>query len=409
MLETANHYITNDKSADSAGDGGTSTHFTRLLEGRPPVELDTPPVPAIEAAPKPADSPADSARRRRPLRTILIALGIGAALVGSAVFWLSGGRYASTDDANVQAANAVITTDVSGLVDTVNVVEGQRVKRGDLLFQLQLEEFQYAVDRARSQLDETELTIKSMKNDYQALLNDVSAQEAQVELDKLTHERAATLTQDNVVSKAQLDNAEAALKLDTSKLDSLKQQAAAQLARLDGDPDIAVADHPLYRQAQAELDEAVRELDHASVRAPFDGVVTKVDTLQPGDFLVAQTAALTGAGAIALVATDHAWIEAQLKETDLTYVKEGNPVTITIDTYPGRVWTGVVDSVSPASGAEFSVLPPENTSGNFVKVVQRIPVRINIATPEGSPTLRAGMSATVWIDTGHRRSLLDLL
>ena len=160
-----------------------------------------------------------------------------------------------------------------------------------------------------------------------------------------------------------------------------------------------VTDHPTYLQAKAQLDEAQRQLEHSVVRAPFNGVVTQVDQLQPGMYLVAATAALTNTGAVALVATDDVWIDANFKETDLTWVKPGEEVEISVDTYPGKTWAGKVKAISPASGSEFSILPAQNSSGNWVKVVQRIPVRIAVDRKEGDPPLRAGMSTYVTIDT----------
>ncbi|MEJ8570669.1 HlyD family secretion protein [Microbaculum marinum] len=379
-----------------------------LFDPEKPAIVPTAPGPETEAT-VPGDPGGRAKKHRRPsLRTTLMIAGILAVAVGSGAFWLRGGRYAATDDAYVQAANAVVTTDVSGLVQSVNVREGQPVRKGDVLFQLELQQFQFALDNATGAMNEVALDVQSLKEDYKVLLANVAAQEAQVALDQVTFERAETLVKDDFVSRANYDQTRYTLELDKEKLESLRNQAQSQLARLDGDPEIAVADHPLYRQAKSAVDEARRELDHASVRAPFDGIVTQVDSLQPGDYLVAQTAALTGAGAMALVATDHVWVDAQMKETDLTYVSPGNPVTVTIDTYPGHQWHGVVESISPATGSEFSVLPAENTSGNWVKVVQRIPVRITIDTPQGTPVLRAGMSANVSIDTGHRRTLRDL-
>jgi membrane fusion protein (multidrug efflux system) len=172
---------------------------------------------------------------------------------------------------------------------------------------------------------------------------------------------------------------------------------------------LPVTQHPQYLQAKAQVDEAQREFDHTIVRAPFGGRVTQVDALQPGTYLVAQTAALTNTGAIGLVSTDDVWVEANMKETDLTYVKRGDHVDIAVDTYPGQVWSGTVESIAPASGSEFSILPAQNSSGNWVKVVQRITVRIKLNPAAGQPPLRAGMSVTADIDTGHRNSLADLL
>ena len=167
--------------------------------------------------------------------------------------------------------------------------------------------------------------------------------------------------------------------------------------------------HPLYVQAKAQVDEAQRQLEHTVVRAPFDGVVTQVDALQPDTYLVSQTAALTNTGAVGLVSTEDVWVVANVKEIDLAYVKPGDQVRVLIASYPGQVWPGTVQSISPASGAQFSILPVQKASGNWGKVVQRIPVRIRIDRKSGNLPLRAGMSATVDIDTTHRRTLSNLL
>ncbi len=176
-----------------------------------------------------------------------------------------------------------------------------------------------------------------------------------------------------------------------------------QLARLDGNPNVDVTTLPSYRQAQARLDEAQRQLDDTVVRAPFDGMVTQVSGLQPGMFLPA------GTSAFGLISTDHVWVDANPKETELTWVKPGDPVEVSVDSYPGRSWTGVVESIAPGSGSQFSILPAQNASGNWVKVVQRIPLRVRVDRQPGDPALRAGMSVVVDIDTGHTRSLHDLV
>jgi len=174
------------------------------------------------------------------------------------------------------------------------------------------------------------------------------------------------------------------------------------LAKLNGNPNIAVEDMPSFKQAQAQVAEAEREMNHAVVRAPYDGIVTQVNKLQLGMYLGASTAAF------GLVSTDHVWVEAQPKETQLTYAKNGDPVDVSFDIYPGRTWQGTVQSVAPATDQNFSLLPAENSSGNWVKVVQRIPVRVELDMKPGDPPLRAGMSADIDIDTGHVRTLSDL-
>lgn len=370
-----------------------------------PIAKFPPPRQSVEP---PKVEPAPKRHRILSLRLLLMAAGIALVIAGSLAAWLRGGRYATTDDAYVEANRVWVTTDVSGLVSSVNVREGQAVKAGQLLFQIDPRQFQIALDNAKANLNQVALTIQAMKEDYQDMLSSVAAQEAQVALDKVTNERNAALLRGDNVPRQTYDQSRYTLQLDEAKLVSLKQQAQVQLAKLDGDPNIEVTRHPLYLQAKAVADEAQRQLDHASVRAPFDGIVTQVDALQPGTYLVAQTAALTQSGAIALVSRDHIWVTAQLKETELTNVKPGDHVDLTVDTYPGQTWSGTVDSVSPASGSVFSILPAQNTSGNWVKVVQRIPVRILVDRKPGTPPLRAGMSVYVSIDTGHRRSLGDL-
>ncbi|CAN0587812.1 unnamed protein product, partial [Ectocarpus sp. 12 AP-2014] len=193
---------------------------------------------------------------------------------------------ASTSDAYVRAAKLIVATDVSGLVSSVNVEEGQHVSKGELLFQLEPEQFTNAVNAAKAALDQTGLEIRQAQDDYLVLESEVAAQQAKVDLDQTVNHRAQSLLKEDFASRASYDQAHYTLQLDRAQLASLQHQAAAQLALLGGSLDIPVEDHPRYRQAQAALADAKRNLDHASVRAPFDGIVTQVDTLQPGDYLV---------------------------------------------------------------------------------------------------------------------------
>src|SRR5436190_1578711 len=351
---------------------------------------------------------ARSLGRKRNIRLLLMVGGILLVAIAALTLWLRGGRYVSADDAYVRAAKLMVSTDVSGIVTEVDVREGQTVKAGDVLFRIDPKQFQIALDHAKAQLQQTALGIEAMKQDYRRMQEDIHAQQAQVELDQANFDRYAVLVKSDSISKANYDQARFTLAADKRKLESLKQQAAVQLARLDGNPDIPVTEHPQYQQAKAQVDEAQRQFDHTVVRAPFNGIVTQVDNLQRGTYLVSQTAALTNTGAVGLVSTDNAWVDAHVKETDLTYVKPGDPVGIFVDAYPNRTWSGSVESISPASGAEFSILPPQNASGNWVKVVQRIPVRVRVDRKPDDPILRAGMSVTVDIDTAHRRSLSEL-
>jgi membrane fusion protein, multidrug efflux system len=364
-------------------------------------------VPA-EAAAEPRLSPLVAALRRRKRFLLMVVPPIAALLFGG-FFYIAGGRYVSTDDAYVHAAKLMVSTDVSGIVSSVDVHEGQSVEAGDILFRLDPKQFQIALDNAKANLAQTALGIQAMKQDYTRMQNDVAAEAAQVELDRTTFDRDAALLRSATVSQSSYDQARYTLDADRAKLQALEEQARVQLARLGGNAGLPVEQHPQYLQAKAQVDEAQRQLDHTIVRAPFDGVVTQVDALQPGTYLVAQTAALTNTGAVGLVGTNNIWVDANMKETDLTHVKPGDHVDVYVDTYPGHVWSGTVQSIAPAAGSEFSILPAQNSSGNWVKVVQRIPVRVQVDPSSEKLPLRAGMSATVEIDTGHRRGLSDLI
>jgi membrane fusion protein, multidrug efflux system len=345
------------------------------------------------AAEKPARSP------RRWARCALFAL-LPLAMIVGCYWYIAGGAVMSTDDAYVEADKVGISADISGIVADVAVAENQRVAAGQVLYRLDPRQFQIALDNAKANLAETALSIEAMKEDYKRMLSDAAAQQAQVDLDQVNHDRYTTLLRTATVSKATFDQAHYTLDTDKNKLDSLHRQAAVQLARLAGDPSIPVTLHPQYLQAQAKVDEAQRQFDHTTVVAPFSGIVTNVPTIAPGKYLPASTIAFY------LVDTDHVWLAANPKETELTYVHPGQRVTVRVDTYPNVEWHGTVESISPAAAQEFSLLPAQNTSGNWVKVVQRVPMRVRIDTSNNSqPPLRAGMSVEVEVDTGHARGL----
>ena len=339
---------------------------------------------------------------RRALGPMLMILGIVAVAIGAGTFWLMGGRYITIDDAYVRAAKETVSTDVSGIVAQVPVKEGQLVKKGQVLLRLDPRQFQIALEGATSAMNGMVLNLNAMKLDYNRMLRDADAKEQQVAADQANFDRMANLVKMGGVTRADYDNARFLLAADKQALAALHVQAAMQLAKLDGDPNVDVHTMPDYLQLQARVQEAQRQLDHSVIYAPFSGIVTQVDTVQPGMYLAASTAAF------GIVSSEDVWIEANPKETELTWVKPGDKVAVTVDTYPGRTWDGTVESIAPNSGSEFSILPAQNTSGNWVKVVQRIPVRIIVEHKDGDPELRAGMSVEAEIDTGHRRTLSEL-
>lgn len=337
------------------------------------------------------------------LRRVLMVGGIGLVAAVSLVFYLTGGRYVGTDDSYVHAGQLMVSTDVSGLVRSVEVKEGQHVKAGQVLFRIDPQQFQIALDNAKANLGNVRLTVLAMRDDYQRMQRDIAAQGAQVRMDQLTSQRYNVLLKSNSISQMVADQARYTLATAQNTLSSLQDAAQVQLAKLGGSLDLPIDTLPQVRQAQSQVDEAQRQLDHAVVRAPFNGTVTEVDSLQPGTLVISALSSFSTTSAVGLIADHNTWIEANMKETDLTHVRQGDPVEVTIDTYPGRIWHGAVDSISPATGSAFSVLPAENASGNWVKITQRVTVKIKLDTKAGDPPLRAGMSTNVTIDTGHRR------
>jgi membrane fusion protein (multidrug efflux system) len=308
----------------------------------------------------------------------------------------------SEDDTYVDAAKVSLSTDVSGLVAGVYVKDNQHVTAGQVLFTLSPSSFEIGVENAQANLAQAVLDINSAKRGYAGALAEIAAQKAQIANDQSNLARYAAVVGNGGVTRSTYDDARFKLQGDQAKLTQLQDQAGLQLAKLAGNADIAVGDTPEYQAAQAQLNTALLNQKDSVVRAPYSGYVTEVEQLQPGMFLPAGTAAF------GLVSDSDVWITTQPKESDITWVRDGQPVSITVDTYPGQTWTGVVESISPASGSEFSILPAQNSSGNWVKVVQRIPIRVKITGGPADLPLRDGMSAEVSINTHHHRHLSDL-
>jgi membrane fusion protein, multidrug efflux system len=386
-----------------------------LRKPAPPISDEAPEVPRplpLAPAPEPesrsakptaAEEEVRRLSRRDRMRWALFALLPLALLVGG-YWYVTGGQIMSTDDAYVEADKVGLSTDVAGIVKDVDVHENEYVKAGQVLYRLDPLQFQIALDNAKANLAQTALSLESMKQDYKRMLSDVAAQQALVKFDQTTYDSDSMLLRTHTVAEAVFDQAEATLGNDTSKLEALRQQAQVQLAKLGGNANIEVTQHPQYLQAKAQVDEAQRQLDDTVVKAPFAGIVTDVPSIAPGKYLAAS------ATAFYLVDTDHVWVEAQPKETELTYVRPGQKVTVTVDTYPNREWHGTVESVSPAASQEFALLPAQNTSGNWVKVVQRVPMRVHVDTSDKSlPPLAVGMSVEISVDTGHARGFPHFL
>jgi len=319
-------------------------------------------------------------------------------LIASAFWYAAGGQVMATDDAYVDANKVGVSTDVSGIVKELDVTDNQHVEAGQILYRLDDLPFRLALDRADAQLGLIRNDINALKASYQDTQTQIK--QAQNDVDYYTTElrREQDLLNAHVASQALFDAAHRNLLNAQQKLASINRQLAAVAANLSGDPSIAVEQQPRYLEALAQRGEAARQLDHTIVRAPFAGIVTNVPAIAPGKYL---QAAMT---AFYLVASDHVWVDANPKETELTYVRPGQAVTVTADMYSNVEWHGTVESISPAAAQEFSLLPAQNSSGNWVKVVQRIPMRVRVDTDDKTlPPLRAGMSVEVAIETGHVR------
>jgi membrane fusion protein (multidrug efflux system) len=360
------------------------------------------PEPAWEPAFQPNARPPRRTRRQLVRWSLLIA-GPLAVLAAIGWFWLTGGRYVSTDNAYVQADMMNVATDVDGLVKSVEVRDNQEVRKGDVLFVLDDSMYRTALESAQANLAMAVTELEALKASYAQSQAQIAKAEADVAFYTKEHQRQLDLVSRRVTAQSQLDAAQHDLDSSRSQLAALRQQLAGISAQLGGNPEAPVEQHPRYLAALAAQERAARDLDHTVVRASMDGVTAKVPALQPGEYLEA------GKAAFALIATRHVWVEANPKETDLTNVQPGQPVSVTIDTYPGHRWEGTVSSVSPASQSQFSLLPAQNASGNWVKVVQRIPLQVRVENKPGEPELRAGMSAEIEVDTGHKRQLRELL
>lgn len=339
----------------------------------------------------------DEPRNKDTLRRWLLIGGTLMLLLAITVFYFMGGRYVSTDDAYVQSARVDVSANIPGRVIKVDVRDNQPVRRGDVLFELDPREYRIAAENTEARLAEARLQVAAMKASYRQRAADLESARATLAYQQREFDRKTRLAAEHIASEADLDAARHALEEATQKVDSVRQDKMNLLALLDGKPDIAVESHPNVQQAQAAFDRAQLDLSYTVVKSPLDGIVTKVEALQPGDYINAAKPVF------ALVAGNSAWVEANFKETELAHMRAGQAATIDIDAYSGRSFHGKVESLSPGTGSSFAILPPENATGNWVKVVQRLPVRISIDDPDPSLPLHAGLSAVVTIDTRNSR------
>jgi membrane fusion protein (multidrug efflux system) len=369
----------------------------------PPEQKGNPPAsPRAKIAAEPRRRLMAGMRRYR--RTLLLVVLPLVALAAGLVFYLNGGRYVTTDDAYVGAQKVLITPDISGKIEKVVVHEGQQVNEGELLFEIDPVPFRLAVRQAKANLDQTRTTYDNLVANIKIYDQMGELAQQSVEFKQRDVERKATLTKSAFASQLDLDNASNAMVTARAQLEFLKQQLSNAKTQLLGNPDLPLEQFPPYAQAKAALDQAERNLDHTAMRAPMAGVAAQVDQIQLGRFVAA------GTPVFSIIDTSKPWVDANPKESDFTHVAVGQPVSIEVDAFPDHVFNGTIGSLSPGTGAQFAILPPQNATGNFVKVVQRLPVRIYFDSHDKYvQRLKAGMSAYTTIDTGHRRSLGALL
>lgn len=311
--------------------------------------------------------------------------------VAGLYFYLTSGRYQSTDDAYLRAAQVAISADVSGRVSEIDVRENQRVRQGQILFRLDDRALRIAVRSAQARLAAARLAVQSLQAEYRASVAALRSAQSEAAYAEREYRRQSRLLSIGVASRSRVDRARLARDQADQAVAAARQRIAAALARLGGDPDIAVAAHPQVAQARASLDHALLERSYATVRAPSDGIVTGVEHLQVGGYLAAAMPAFV------LVSTRDVWVEADFKENQLAHIRPGERATVSIDAYPGRTFDAVVSSITPGTGSQFAILPPQNATGNWVKVVQRLGVRLALVSP--LRPVRSGLSATVTVDT----------
>jgi membrane fusion protein, multidrug efflux system len=341
-------------------------------------------------------------RRLRLLRLLLLVGVPLLVVVGGAVVWQSGGRWVSTENAYVKADIAQISQEVGGRVVEIRIRDHQTVKAGDLLFRIDPEPYRLALAKAEAALDISRNLVATARASFHETRSELGEVEAQAAYLAKQLERQQALARTGVVSPTKLEEAQNDAAVASDRLNVVRRRLERVLTVLGGNPNVATDEHAMVRDKIADRDRAALELARTTLTAPLAGIAVNMK-LQLGEQVKPATPLFV------IVADNRAWVEANLKETDLTYVHVGQKARVVLDTYPDEAWEGVVQSISPAAGSEFAILPPQNASGNWVKVVQRLPVKIRLLPHEDESVLRAGMTATVDVDTKQQRSISRVL
>ncbi|HEY5101852.1 MAG TPA: HlyD family secretion protein [Steroidobacteraceae bacterium] len=360
------------------------------------VEMPNERLERAAAAPAPAEPVAARTWKDR-LRLPLMLLAPLIVIVGGLYFYFTAGRYQSTDDAYVEAAQMVISANIAGRVSEIDVHDNERVNKGAVLFRIDDAPFRIAVQEAQARLGSARLQVEALHATYRQRLAEVRGAEETLAYQQREYDRQNGLLNSGISSQVQVNQLRHALDNARQALSAAREELAAVAANLGGDANTSIETHPNVLQARAALDRAELNLSYTIVTAPEDGIVAKVEQLQVGNYINASSPLF------ALISTRDVWVEANFKESQLAYMRPGQSATVKIDSYPDKVFHARITSLSPGTGAAFSMLPPENATGNWVKVVQRLPVRLAVTDAPATLPLRAGLSADVSIDTGHAR------
>jgi membrane fusion protein (multidrug efflux system) len=340
--------------------------------------------------------------RRLLVRAFLLVVVPAAAIALGIAFYLHGGRYVATENAYVKADIAQVSADVAGRVIELNVRDHARVTAGQVLIRLDPEPYQLALAKAEADLALARHEVETMRAAHKQAMTELREAEAHQGFMDRNLLRQRALQERGASALIRLEDAQHDASIAREKVNVARQKVQKALAALGGQADLAFDRHPHYLEAQARRDRAKFDLEKTTLLAPITGIAANV-RVQPGEYIKSATPVFSVIGA------ERLWVEANLKETELTWVRTGQKARIVVDAYPDIEWEAVVDSISPAAGSEFALLPPQNASGNWVKVVQRVPVRLVLQNPAAEPALRAGMTAEVRIDTGRQRTLAQLI
>ncbi|KRB27610.1 hypothetical protein ASD99_26465 [Mesorhizobium sp. Root695] len=370
------------------------------LEMEAPVKPAAAPTPAPAAVAPPMQPAPVPVKKKRRLGRLLLMIALPAALaVGGGYVWVTGGRYQETENANLQQAKVSIASDTAGRIVQVDIADNQLVKQGDVLFSIDPEPYRIALAQADAAVAGARLNVEQLRAAYGQSMAQQKSDASQVAFAQSQFDRAADLAQKGINAKSSLDEAKNDLDKAKQQLAVAEQGIISAKAALGGNPDIETDKHPTVMAALAARDKAAYDLAQTTVKAPADGVVSQASSFKVGQYVG------SGTPLFSLVETGDTWIAANFKETQLTHMKPGQKADIVVDTYPGRTFEATVKAIGAGTGAEFSLLPAQNATGNWVKVTQRIPVRLELTDEDAKMALRTGMSATVTVDTGVARGL----